>query len=121
VRSPRDGGALRPREARVEEGAGGAGKLYVRRDLRVEAGDAVCEDYYGRIEALLERFRPAIRGYSTSITYDPESNIFTIWAVNMYGESAYLREDMKRTRSFLTNPFTGEVTILEDGEEVGAV
>jgi len=39
---------------------------------------------------------PASGGYVlVTVVYDPGSRIFTIWAFNEYGDSAYLREDMR--------------------------
>jgi len=55
------------------------------------------------------------------VVYDPSSRIFTIGAFNEYGDSAYLSEDMKETRSLVRSVWTEEVVILEGDRVVGAI
>lgn len=56
-----------------------------------------------------------LRWYAGSVTvvYDPNSGIFTIWAYNEYGDTVYLSENMRETRSFVKSIWTGETVILE--------
>jgi len=84
--------------------------------------EMVCEECFRRIRRLYRRFRPSFGGYvSVTVVYDPESRIFTIRAFNEYGDSAYLSEDRKRTRSLVRSIWTGETVILEGNKVVGVV
>lgn len=82
----------------------------------------VCEECYRRIERLDKRFKPSFGGsVAVTVVYDPESRIYTIRSFNEYGDSAYLSEDMGKTRSFVRDLWTREIVILDDGEFVGVV
>jgi len=50
-----------------------------------------------------------------------ESRVFTIRAYNEYGDSAYLSEDVRKTKSFVRDIWTGETVILEDDRVVGVI
>jgi hypothetical protein len=52
---------------------------------------------------------------------DPGPRIFIISAFNEYGDSAYLSEDMRETRSLVRSLWTGETVILEGDKVVGVV
>ena len=49
------------------------------------------------------------------------SRLFTIRAYNEYGDSAYLSEDMKETRSLVRNIWTKEIVVLEGDRVVGVI
>jgi len=84
--------------------------------------EMVCKECYRRIEGLRSRFKPSFRGYvSATVLYDPESKIFTIRAFNEYGDSAYLREGMRETRSLVRSIWTCKTAILKVGRVVGVV
>ena len=84
--------------------------------------ERVCEECYERILRLEKRFKPSFGGCDAVIVvYDPESRLFTIRAYNEYGDSAYLREDMKETRSYVRSIWTREVVVLEGDRVVGVI
>ena len=84
--------------------------------------DKVCEECYERIKRLDERFKPSFGGYvAVIVVYDPESKLFTIRAYNEYGDSAYLSEDMRETRSLVRNIWTREIVVLEGDRVVGVI
>ena len=84
--------------------------------------ERVCEECYERILRLDERFKPSFGGCDAVIVvYDPESRLFTIRAYNEYGDSAYLREDMKETRSYVRSIWTREVVVLDGDRMVGVI
>jgi len=74
-----------------------------------------------RIEGLRSRFRPGFGCIAVTVVYDPESRLFTISAFNEYGDSAYLSEDMKETKSLVRSIWTGETMILEGDRVVGLI
>jgi len=84
--------------------------------------ERVCRDCYRRIKRLDERFKPSFGGCDAVIVvYDPESRLFTIRAYNEYGDSAFLREDMKETRSYVRSTWTREVVVLDGDRVVGVI
>ena len=84
--------------------------------------ERICEECYERILRLERRFKPNFRGCDAVIVvYDPESRLFTIRAYNEYGDSAFLREDMKETRSYVRSIWTREVVVLEGDRVVGVI
>jgi len=84
--------------------------------------ERVCEECYERILRLDERFKPSFGGYDAVIVvYDPMSKSFTIRAYNEYGDSAFLREDMKETRSYVRSIWTREVVVLDGDRVVGVI
>ena len=77
---------------------------------------------FRRIRRLYRKFRPSFRGYVlVTVLYDSDSRIFTIRAFNEYGDSAYLSENMRETRSLVRSIWTGETMILEGDKVVGVV
>jgi hypothetical protein len=105
----------RPAEKPLQKGIDG---LFVR----CRAYEKICEECYMRIEGLRSRLRPGFGGYvSVTVVYDPGSRIFTISAFNEYGDSAYLSEDMKETRSLVRSIWTGETVILDEDRVVGVI
>jgi len=87
------------------------------RGMRWYAGEC-----FRRIRRLYRRFRQSFRGYvSVTIVYDPESRIFIIRAFNEYGDSAYLSENMRETKSLVRSIWTGEIVILEGDRVIGVV
>ena len=88
--------------------------------VRGRAYEMVCDECFRRIGRLYRRFRPSFGGcVSVTVVYDPESRVFTISAFNEYGDSAYLSEDMRETRSLVRSIWTGETVILEGDRVVG--
>lgn len=84
--------------------------------------ERVCRDCYERIKRLDERFKPSFGGCDAVIVvYDPESRLFTIKAYNEYGDSAFLREDMRETRSYVRSIWTREIVVLEGDRVVGVI
>ena len=106
----------RPAEKPLPEGIDG---LFAKG--KSKGYEKVCEEYYRRIERLRGRLRPGFGYIAVTVVYDPSSRIFTIGAFNEYGDSAYLSEDMKKTKSLVRNIWTGETVILEGDEVVGVV
>ena len=84
--------------------------------------ERVCENCYKRIKSLDERFKPSFGGCDAVIVvYDPESRLFTIKAYNEYGDSAFLREDMRETRSYVRSIWTREIVVLDGDRVVGVM
>ena len=84
--------------------------------------ERVCEECYRRIERLERRFRPSFGGCeAVTVVYDPDSRSFMIRAYNEYGDSAYLSEDMKETKSLVRNIWTKEIVVLEGDKVVGVI
>ena len=85
----------------------------------------------GKLRASIERMgllldvvageRPGFGHIAVTVVYDPSSRIFTISAFNEYGDSAYLSEDMKKTKSLVRSIWTGETVILDEDRVVGAI
>jgi len=90
--------------------------------VKGKAYEIVCEECFRRIKRLRSRFKPSFGGcVSVTIVYDPGPRIFIISAFNEYGDSAYLSEDMRETRSLVRSLWTGETVILEGDKVVGVV
>ena len=108
----------KPAERRIPRGIDG---------LFVKGGgyrhyEKVCRDCYRRIKRLDRRFKPSFGGCDAVIVvYDPESKLFTIRAYNEYGDSAFLREDMRETRSYVRSIWTGEIVVLDGDRVVGVI
>jgi len=84
--------------------------------------EMVCEECYRRIERLEKRFKPSFGGCDVvTVVYDPVSRLFTIRAYNEYGDSAFLREDMRETRSYVRSIWTKEIVVLEGDRVVGVI
>jgi len=88
---------------------------------RCRAYEKVCEECYRRIRRLRSRLRPGFGHIAVTVVYDPSSRIFTISAFNEYGDSAYLSENMKKTKSLVRSIWTGETVILDEDRVVGAI
>jgi len=58
---------------------------------------------------------------AVTVVYDPVSRSFTIRAYNEYGDSAYLSEDVKETKSLVRNIWTKEIVVLEGDKVVGVI
>jgi len=104
----------RPAEKPLPKGIDG---LFVR----CRAYDKVYEECYRRIRRLRSRFRPGFGCIAVTVVYDPKSKIFTISAFNEYGDSAYLSENMRETKSLVRSVWGGETVILEGDKVVGVV
>ena len=108
----------RPAERRIPRGIDG---VFVK-GQGFKPYEKVCRDCYERIKRLYERFKPSFGGCDAVIVvYDPESRLFTIRAYNEYGDSAFLREDMKETRSYVRSTWTREVVVLDGDRVVGVI
>ena len=83
--------------------------------------EKVCEECYKRIKRLDERFKPSFVCDVVIVVYDPESKLFTIRGYNEYGDSAFLREDMKETRSYVRSIWTRETVVLDGDRVVGVI
>ena len=87
-----------------------------------KAYEKVCRDCYRRIKRLDERFKPSFGGCDAVIVvYDPQTRLFTIRAYNEYGDSAFLREDMRETRSYVRSIWTREIVVLDGDRVVGVM
>ena len=53
------------------------------------------------------------------VVYDPGQKLFTIRAYNEHEDSAYLREDMRETRSYVRSIWTRETVVLDGDRVVG--
>jgi len=108
----------KPAERRIPKSIDG---LFVRGE-GFKLYEKVCEECYKRIKKLDERFKPSLGGCDAVIVvYDPESRLFTIRAYNEYGDSAFLREDMRETRSYVRSIWTREIVVLEGDRVVGVI
>jgi len=83
--------------------------------------ERVCKECLKRIERLDRRFKPSFVCDAVIVVYDPESKLFTILAYNEYGDSAFLREDMEETRSYVRSIWTRETVILDGDRVVGVI
>ena len=79
------------------------------------------QECFRRIRRLRSRFRPGFGCIAVTVVYDSNSRIFIIRAFNEYGDSAYLSENMRETRSLVRSIWTGETVILEGYRIVGVI
>jgi len=108
----------RPAERRIPKTIDG---LFVK-GQGFKVYEKVCRDCYKRIRRLDEKFKPSFGECDAVIVvYDPESRLFTIKAYNEYGDSAFLREDMQETRSYVRSIWTRETVVLDGDRVVGVI
>jgi len=107
----------KPAERRIPRGIDG---LFVRGE-GYRHYEKVCEECYKRIKRLDRRFKPSFVCDAVIVVYDPESKLFTIRAYNEYGDSAFLREDMRETRSYVRSTWTREIVVLDGDRVVGVI